>query len=122
MLIVPDTDALAVEAKVQPQEIDQLHVGQKAMLRFSAFNQRTTPEIEGTVKMVAADVSQDARTNQSYYTVRISVSAAETARLGAVKLVAGMPVEAFIQTTPRTVMSYLVRPLHDQIARSFREK
>jgi len=122
MLIVPDSDALAVETKVQPQDIDQLYIGQKAMLRFSAFNQRTTPEIEGSVKIIAADVSQDARTNQTYYTIRVSVSASETARLGDVKLVAGMPVEAFIQTTPRTVMSYLVRPLHDQIAKSFREK
>jgi HlyD family secretion protein len=122
MLIVPDADLLAVETKVQPQDIDQLHLGQKAMLRFSAFNQRTTPEIEGSVNVISADVSQDARTNQTYYTIRISVSASETARLGDVKLVAGMPVEAFIQTNPRTVMSYLVRPLHDQIAKSFREK
>src|SRR5919199_936773 len=122
MLIVPESDALTVEAKVQPQDIDQLHVGQTAVLRFSAFNQRTTPEINGTVSLVSADVSQDQKTGASYYTIRIGVPAEEISRLGEVKLVPGMPVEAFVQTNPRTVLSYLVRPLHDQIAKAFREK
>jgi HlyD family secretion protein len=122
MLIVPEADRLIVEAKVQPQDIDQLHVGQAAVVRFSAFNQRTTPELNGEVSLVSADVSQDQKSGASYYTIRIAVSPDEIARLGAAKLVPGMPVEAFVQTSPRTVISYLVRPLHDQIARAFREK
>ena len=76
------------------------------MLRFSAFNQRTTPELNGTVARISADTTTDQRTGQSYYTVRISMTAEEIARLGDVKLAPGMPVEAFIQTGDRTMMSY----------------
>ena len=122
MLIVPEADALAVEAKIQPQEIDQVHLDQSAALRFSAFNQRTTPELNGTVSRISADISQDQKTGASFYTLRITVPETELARLDGLKLVAGMPVEAFMQTDQRTVLSYLVRPLHDQIRRAFREK
>jgi membrane fusion protein, type I secretion system len=122
MLIVPQTDTLQVEAKIPPQEIDQIRIGQAAVLRFVAFSQRTTPEINGTVVRISADVSEDAKTGARFYTIRLDVSPEEVARLGAVKLVPGMPVEALIQTSPRTVMSYLIKPLHDQLARAFREK
>jgi HlyD family secretion protein len=122
MLIVPDRDGLAVEAKVAPQDIDQLRLGHQAVLRFSAFNQQATPEINGAISRISADVTTDQRTGQSYYTIRISLSPEEIARLGNVKLVPGMPVEAFIQTGDRNVLSYLIKPLHDQIARAFREK
>src|SRR4051812_23017635 len=122
MLIVPAADKLIVEAKVQPQDIDQVHVGQAAVMRFTSFNSRTTPEINGEVSVVSADVSQDQRTGASFYTVRIAVSPEQIARLGEIKLVPGMPVEIFIQTTIRTVVSYFVPPFHDQIAKVFREK
>ncbi len=122
MLIVPEADKLTVEAKVNPQDIDQLQIGQKALLRFTTFNQRTTPEIYGDVTRVSADISTDQRTGQAYYTVRIGLPPEEVARLGDVKLVPGMPVETFLQTGHRTVMSYLVKPLYDQITRAFREK
>ena len=122
MLIVPESDSLSVEAKIQPQDIDQVHLGQAATLRFTSFNQRTTPEINGEVSRVSADVTQDQKTSAYFYTVRVSVSEAEMSRLGKVKLIPGMPVEAFVQTTERKVLSYLVRPLHDQITRAFREK
>ena len=75
MLIVPDADVLSVEARVPPQDIDQLHLGQPAGLRFSGLNQRTTPEINGVVGRISADVSQDQRSGQSYYTVRINIDA-----------------------------------------------
>lgn len=122
MLIVPDADALTIDAKVQPQQIDQLHVGQRAVLRFAAFNQRTTPELDGEVIHVSADVTQDDKRNEAFYSVRIRINEGELARLEGLKLVPGMPVEAFIQTGSRTVMSYLVKPLHDQILRAFRER
>ena len=121
MLVVPDSDRLTVEAKVNPQDIDKVQLGQKATLRFSAFNFRTTPEIFGTVSQVSADITTDQRTSQSYYTIRIAMPADEVARLGNVKLVPGMPVEAFVNTGDRTVMSYLMKPLSDQINRAFRE-
>jgi HlyD family secretion protein len=122
MLIVPDSDNLTVEAKVNPQDIDQVHNGQTALLRLSAFNQRTTPEILGTVTRVSADTTTDQRTGQTYYTIRIAMPAQEVAKLGDVKIVPGMPVEAFVQTGDRTMISYLVKPLHDQLMRMFREK
>jgi membrane fusion protein, type I secretion system len=122
MLIVPEADKLTVEAKVAPQEIDQLQLGQKALLRFTTFNQRSTPEIYGTITRISADISTDQRTGLSYYTVRMSLPPEEVARLGDVKLVPGMPVESFVQTGERTVISYLVKPLFDQLMRAFREK
>jgi HlyD family secretion protein len=122
MLIVPDADNLSVEVKVNPQDIDQLQLNQKAILRFSAFNIRTTPEIEGAVTRISADTSTDQRTGQSYYTARIAMPAEQIERLGEVKLLPGMPVEAFIQTRDRTMLSYLIKPLHDQFVRAFREK
>ena len=121
MLIVPDNDELSVEAKVSPNDIDQLRPDQLAGLRFSAFNQRVTPEVNGTVSWISADVTEDERTGVSYYTVRIAVSDAELAQLKGLKIVPGMPVEAFIQTGNRTAFSYFLKPLTDQVMRTFRE-
>jgi HlyD family secretion protein len=120
MLIVPQADALTVESKLMPQDIDQVRPGQTAALRFSAFNQRTTPELNGLVTRVSADLTTDQRTGATYYTVRISISDEQVARLGGLKLLPGMPVEAFIQTGERTVLSYLTKPFTDQAARSFK--
>jgi HlyD family secretion protein len=122
MMIVPQADDLQVEAKVNPQDIDKLQIGQKTLLRLSAFNQRTTPELTGFVTRVSPDVTTEQRTGQSYYTIRVSMPPAEVARLGDVKLIPGMPVEAFVQTGDRTMMSYLIKPLSDQLMRAFREK
>ena len=123
MMIVPQgDDDLSVEAKVNPQDIDKLQIGQKTLLRLSAFNQRTTPELNGVVTRVSPDVTTDQRTGQSYYTIRVSMPPEEVARLGDAKLIPGMPVEAFVQTGDRTMMSYLVKPLSDQLMRAFREK
>ena len=122
MLIVPVTDALTVEARIAPQDIDQIKMGQAASLRFSAFSQRTTPEIEGSVSRLSADVTTDQRTGSSYFTVRIAIAPEELARLGDVRVMPGMPVETFVKTGDRTVASYLVKPLHDQVMRAFRER
>jgi HlyD family secretion protein len=122
MMIVPQTDDLQVEAKVNPQDIDKLQIGQKTLLRLSAFNQRTTPELNGVVSRVSPDITTEQRTGQSYYTIRVSMPPEEIARLGDVKLIPGMPVEAFVQTGDRTLLSYLVKPLSDQLKRAFRER
>ena len=122
MLIVPEADKLLVEVKVDPKDIDQIQLGQGVLLRFSAFNQRTTPELNGSIARIAADTTNDQRTGQSYYLVRIAINPGEVERLGAVKLTPGMPVEAFIQTGERTLVAYLIKPLQDQLMRSFREK
>jgi HlyD family secretion protein len=122
MLVVPRADALTVEAKIAPQDIDQVRLAQQAVLRFSAFNQRTTPEINGEVSLVSADITQEAKSGASFYTVRIAPLPRELARLKGLKLMPGMPVESFIQTGERTVISYLTKPLADQITKAWREK
>lgn len=120
--IVPDRDALALEVKIPPQDIDQVALGQKAVLRMSAFNQRTTPELNGHVSRIDADLTYDERTGMSWYLVRITVPAGEFARLDGLTLMPGMPAEALIQTGERTALSYLVKPLTDQLNRAFREE
>lgn len=122
MLIVPAADNLIVEAKVAPHDIEQVHLEQKAILRFSSFDQRTTPELNGVVRFVSPDIVADPKSGAAYYVVRIGVPPQELSRLGHVTLIPGMPVEIFVQTEERTVLSYLVKPLRDQIMRAFREK
>ncbi len=122
MLIVPEADELTVEVKLAPQNIDQLMVGQPAVLRFSAFNQRTTPEINGVVKRISGDIVADQKSGATFYLVHISTSTDEIARLDGLKLLPGMPVDAFIQTGSRTVLSYLTKPLRDQVVKAFRER
>lgn len=121
MVIVPQGDTLSVEARLAPESIDQVRVGQRAIMRFSAFNQRTTPELNGVVQRVAADLTTDNRTGVSYYVARVEIPDAELSRLNQ-RVIPGMPVEAFIQTGERTVMSYLTKPLADQMSRALRER
>ena len=122
MLIVPDQDSLKVEAKVAPQDIDQLTIGQPVTLRFSGLDQRTTPVIKGTLTQISPDTTVDPKTEQRYYTVRVSLEPNEIARLGSVKIVPGMPAEVFVQTGDRSALSYLLKPLDDQISRAFKEQ
>jgi HlyD family secretion protein len=122
MLIVPEADNLTVEAKVAPQDIDQVKIGQTALLRLSAFNQQATPEINGSVTRISADASSDQRTGMTYYTIRIGMPPEEVAKLGDVTVIPGMPVEAFVQTGERTMISYFLKPLSDQLMRAFRQR
>jgi len=122
MLIVPEADTLVVEARIQPQDISQTFVGQRAVLQLTSLNQRTTPELNGKVIYLSPDVSQDTRTASNFYSVRIGVDAKEFDRIEGLKLVPGMPAEVFIQTGFRTVISYLARPLVEQVNRAFRGK
>jgi len=122
MQIVPDADKLTVEVKVPPANIDQVHVGQTAILRFSTFNQRTTPEIQGTVSVVSASTSKEDKLGAGYYSVRIVMDAGTLKTMGNVKLVPGMPVDAFLRTSDRTMLSYLMKPFADQMYKAFRER
>lgn len=121
LLIVPENEALTVEARFSPTDIDQLTFGQPARLRFSAFNQRTTPEVHGHVQHISADVTLDPKTGQSYYTGRIELDAEARRTLGQLKLVPGMPVEIFVATAERTAITYFIKPFTDQFARAFKE-
>jgi len=122
MLIVPQDDEMVLEARVRPEEVDDIHLGQEAVLRFSAFNQATTPELFGTVDRIGADLTTDPATKQSFFAVRIRMTAAEISRLGDKRLHPGMPAEAFISTGDRTALSYLMKPFEQQLARAFREQ
>ncbi|KAB0677700.1 HlyD family type I secretion periplasmic adaptor subunit [Aureimonas leprariae] len=122
MEIVPQGDQLIVEAKIAPQDVNDVHIGQEAALRFSGLNARTTAELLGSVSRVSPDVAQDARTGASYYTIDVTLAPEQLARLDGVKPVPGMPVEAFVKTHDRTALAYLTQPLVEQINRAFREK
>jgi HlyD family secretion protein len=121
MTIVPDDQALTVEIKISPADIDQISPGQTTLVRFPAFSQRTTPELAGTLKRVAADVTRDEKSGMSYYLARVELGKPELMKLGRLKLVPGMPVESFIQTEERTALTYFTKPLTDQFSRAFRE-
>jgi HlyD family secretion protein len=120
MIIVPDRETLHVEAHIRPTDVDHVRVGQSAMLRFSAFDQRTTPEIKGVVTHVSAEAQTEEKTGSSFYVVDLSMPAVQLVR-EKMKLVPGMPVETFIETDTRTILSYILKPLADQLKRAFRE-
>jgi HlyD family secretion protein len=122
MEVVPDSDDLQVEARLQPNDIDQVRPGQTAFVRFSAFNRRLTPQLTGAVSYVSADISHDHQTNAPYFTVRVALSEEERRRLAGLQLVPGMPAEVFMQTGKRTMMSYLLKPIADQMQRAFVEQ
>lgn len=118
--IVPDSDPLMVTARVSPADVDQLASGQEVILRMSAFNARTTPELSGHLTRIGADRTVDPQHGITFYSVEIALDRGELAKLGDLRLRAGMPAEAFIQTGSRTLLSYLTKPLADQLARAFR--
>jgi HlyD family type I secretion membrane fusion protein len=120
--IVPQDAKLKVEVKLPPVSIDQVAVGQAARLRFSAFNQRTTPELVGQVVHVSPATTRDSTTGEMYYLADVEVPDAELAKLGDRGLLPGMPVEVYITTEARTALSYFVKPVTDQFARAFRER
>lgn len=118
--IIPQDRPLIISVKVDPIHIDEVYEGQEARLVFSALPQRTTPELYGKISLVSADVVQDPSTQLPYYKVEISMSPGEIAKLKA-GVMPGMPVEAFIQTSLRTPLSYLLQPFTDYFVRAFRE-
>lgn len=122
MLIVPEKDDLSIEAHFPPTDIDQVFVGSPARLRLSAFNQQMTPELDGHVMQVSADVTVDHKTGQSYYVGRIEMDEKARRTVGDLKLLPGMPVEVFVSTGERTALSYVLKPFTDQMTRAFREQ
>ena len=122
MDIIPDTDRLIIESQVEPMYVDQIYKGQDTTVRLSAFNQRTTPELNGKVISISANTTIDPVTSFPFYTVRIEIPIDELSRLGGLVLVPGMPAEAFMQTDKRSVMNYLLKPATDQLNRAFREE
>ncbi len=122
MYIVPTDEALVVESRIEVTNIDQVYPGQAARLHFSAFNSRTTPQVEGVVKRISPDALTDERTGASYYTAEVAIGDEGLHQLDGLTLVAGMPVEAFIQTGERSPLSYLTEPFTEFFSRSMLEQ
>ena len=123
MFLVPQDRPLVIATKVQPTDIDQIHLGQDVTLRFSAFDQRRTPELMGTVTLVSADIFLDDATQVSYYQAEVQLNEGEAEKLPEdMVLIPGMPVEAFVRTADRSPMDYLLKPLAEYFAKAFREQ
>lgn len=118
--IVPDTDELLVSAAVRPADVDSLRIGQSARLVFSGFDRQTTPELSGSLIFVSPDLTQDSRTGQSYYRIKVRIASQERTRLP-LPLKPGMPAEVFVQTGDRSILSFVLKPLLDQMRRAFRD-
>lgn len=114
--IVPDRDALIVQARVKPQDVDQLRTGQGARVLLSGLDRQTTPELAGTVTFVSPALTHDPRSGEAFYRVRIKL--ADSVRT---PLRPGMPAEVFVRTGSRSMLSFLLKPLLDQIRRGFRD-
>lgn len=122
LFVVPQDRPLVINAQIEPIHIDKLYLGQDVTLRFSALDQRQTPELTGQVVQISADAFEDESTRQSFYRAEIELSEGEQARLPeGVTLIPGMPVEAFIRTEERTPIAYLVKPLTDYFAKALRD-
>ncbi|TQN58878.1 HlyD family type I secretion periplasmic adaptor subunit [Agrobacterium tumefaciens] len=119
MLVVPEKEELAIEANIVPKDIDQIYVGQPVTIRFTAFNQSTTPDVSAEVAVVAPDLQTDSRTGTSYYSLRIKPSKAGMEHIPGGRLYPGMPAEVFIQTSERSVLSYFVKPFQDRLKKTF---
>ena len=115
MSVIPQDELLLVSAKIQTHEIDQVFIGQPALVRIGAFKQRITPELEATVTGISPDESKDEASGQSFFSAKIAIKASELKKLGGKKLTPGLPAEVFIQGKKRRVITYLTQPLADQI-------
>jgi HlyD family secretion protein len=121
MNLVPTGQPMAVSAHIAPDRVDEVHVGQMAVVRFSAFDRRTTPELQGTVQEVSADRVIDRATNAAFYPVKITISHDKLKELGQLTLVSGMPAEVFITTPSRSPLNYLLKPFMGQLDRTMKE-
>lgn len=121
LLVIPTNGPLVVESTLEPRSINKVKVGQSALVRLASFDQRTTPELKGEVVLVSADLDKDRADAPAYYKVQTKIGQGQLARLADKQLRPGMPAEVFIQTESRSVLSYLLKPMLDQFARTLRE-
>ena len=122
MQLIPDDVHFDIELNVDTRSIDQIRLAQRTFVRFPAFLQRTTPQLNGVVKAISPSSVTDENTGFSFYRIEVELEEGEIEKLGGKRLVSGMPVEGFVPTENRTVAAYLVKPLADQLARAFREE
>ena len=121
MLIVPEGDALIVEAQVNPSDVDQVLAGQAAIIRLTGLDRNRTPELTAYVKSVSAETIEDQSSGLRYYSVRLALPEEESSKIPDVQLLPGMPVEVLMETSKRSILSYLIKPITDQLARALNE-
>lgn len=119
--IVPADDTRVVEARIQPSDIDKISIGQAAVIRLSALDGQDAPELAGNVIHVSADRIEDEVRGAVFYETRLALDPETTPRWVFDRMLPGMPVEVFVRTSDRTVLSYLLKPLNDSLRRAFRE-
>ncbi|MCC4299163.1 MAG: HlyD family type I secretion periplasmic adaptor subunit [Aurantimonas coralicida] len=122
--ILPDGEKLLIETVIDPHDVDDVRVGQHASVRLMSFNQRTTPQLRGELVYVSADTVSDPRAgrNENVYIARIALGPAQRQRVAQLKITPGMPADVFIETSSRTFLEYLIKPINDSMSRAFREK
>jgi HlyD family type I secretion membrane fusion protein len=120
--IIPQTDAMVVQTRVAASDIEQVKVGQMARVNFSGLNQQTTPVVTGKVTFVSADRTEDPRTGASFYRVNVAIDARSFKKSTGLRITSGMPADAFITTSSRSMLSYIIKPMADQIERAFRDE
>ena len=120
--IVPDNQQLIIEALVRPEDINRVQRGQAAQMRFTAFAYRTTKLVDGKVKYISGDRMVDRQSNSAFYVAHIEAEASKLKEAGDLKLLAGMPVEVYIEGEQRTVLQYLMEPLSQVVRRAGRER
>lgn len=120
--IIPSGTPLVLTVDVDPRQIDRVHAGQSAKLRFPNFDARSTPEVDGSVIFVSADAMAEPNTGRRFFRAEVALAPGARSALGNRELVPGMPVEAFIQTDARSPASFLIKPLEDYWAYAMREE
>ncbi|MGQ4272540.1 HlyD family type I secretion periplasmic adaptor subunit [Terrihabitans sp. B22-R8] len=122
MEIAPSSDKLLIQARVSPNDVSHVSVGQEAEVRFIGLDLRRTPEIIGTVITLSGDRLVDQATGTPYFLAQVQTGPAEMEKLAGQRIHAGMPAEVFIQTGKRTLLQYLTKPLTDAVARGLNER
>lgn len=124
--VVPDAAPLVIEAQISPNDADDLHAGQRAEVQVGALHDRSLPVLEGTLSRISADAFSDERTGQTYYTATFTVPAAKIQEINRLRgegdgLKAGLPAQVLVPLRKRTLLQYLLEPLHQALWRSFHE-
>lgn len=123
MNIVPQHEELIVEAKIKPQDIDNVMIGMKSKIQLTAYKGKKVPKINGEVINVSPDIISDQQTKESFFLARISINKKDIKKLKSkVDLYPGMPAQVFIITESRSLVSYLFTPISDSTYKAFREE
>jgi HlyD family secretion protein len=127
MDIVPDRAPLLIEARISPQDADDIRVGQESIVRFLGLHENSLPELKGTVTRLSADTFVDEKTGESYFTTEVTVPVNQIEVIRNVRgrdfsLRAGMPVQLMVPLRKRTALEYAIEPLTEGLWRSFGEQ